>query len=34
MSEMKYESMFFELKPQYTEWGDWCHSPQVYFRGV
>ncbi|NLV50776.1 MAG: hypothetical protein GXY20_08825 [Clostridiales bacterium] len=33
MDELKYNSMFFELKPQYTEWGSWCHSPQLYFRG-
>ena len=33
MEEHKYQSMFFELKPQYTQWGSWCHSPQLYFRG-
>ncbi|NLV49835.1 MAG: hypothetical protein GXY20_03975 [Clostridiales bacterium] len=33
MEGLKYSSMFYELQPQYTEWGDWCHSPQMYFRG-
>ena len=34
MSELKHEDLFFELKPQYTQWGDWCYSPQLYFRGA
>ena len=29
----KYDQLFFEFKPQETNWGDWCHSPQAYFRG-
>ncbi len=29
----KYEKLFFEFEPQETHWGDWCHSPQAYFRG-
>ncbi len=29
----KYEKLFFELKPEETKWGDWCLSPQMYFRG-
>jgi hypothetical protein len=29
----KFDHLFFEFKPQYTNWGDWCHSPQAYFRG-
>ncbi len=34
MDERKCQNMFFELKPQHTQWGDWCHSPQMYFRGA
>ena len=30
----KYEKLFYEFVPQETNWGDWCHSPQAYFRGV
>ncbi len=33
MEERKYEKLVFELKPQYTQWGSWCYSPQLYFRG-
>ena len=29
----KFEKLFYEFKPQETNWGDWCHSPQAYFRG-
>ncbi|MDR1299868.1 MAG: hypothetical protein LBJ84_06440 [Oscillospiraceae bacterium] len=29
----KYEKLFYEFVPQETHWGDWCHSPQAYFRG-
>ena len=29
----KFDSLFFEFTPQETHWGDWCHSPQAYFRG-
>lgn len=29
----KYEKLFHEFVPQETKWGDWCHSPQAYFRG-
>ena len=29
----KYEKLFYEFEPQETNWGDWCHSPQAYFRG-
>jgi hypothetical protein len=29
----KYEKLFYEFEPQETHWGDWCHSPQAYFRG-
>ena len=29
----KYEKLFHEFVPQETFWGDWCHSPQAYFRG-
>ncbi len=29
----KFEQLFYELKPEATFWGDWCHSPQAYFRG-
>ena len=29
----KYEKLFYEFVPQETNWGDWCHSPQAYFRG-
>ena len=29
----KYEKLFYEFVPQETSWGDWCHSPQAYFRG-
>jgi len=29
----KYSDLFYEFVPQYTSWGDWCHSPQAYFRG-
>lgn len=34
MDGNKYNSMFLELIPQHTQWGDWCHSPQLYFRGA
>ena len=29
----KFEKLFYEFVPQETHWGDWCHSPQAYFRG-
>jgi hypothetical protein len=29
----KYDYLVHELQPEYTEWGDWCPSPQAYFRG-
>jgi hypothetical protein len=29
----KFDHLFFEFVPQETHWGDWCHSPQAYFRG-
>lgn len=29
----KYEKLFYEFVPQETNWGEWCHSPQAYFRG-
>lgn len=29
----KFDQMFYEFVPQETHWGDWCHSPQAYFRG-
>jgi hypothetical protein len=29
----KYSNCIHELVPEYTEWGDWCPSPQAYFRG-
>ncbi len=29
----KFEKLFYEFEPQETNWGDWCHSPQAYFRG-
>jgi len=28
-----FDHLFFEFVPQETQWGDWCHSPQAYFRG-
>ncbi|MCL2125485.1 MAG: hypothetical protein FWH33_05790 [Oscillospiraceae bacterium] len=31
--QAKYEKLFYEFVPQETNWGDWCHSPQAYFRG-
>ena len=34
MDELKCKDYVFELKPQHTEWGDWCYSPQLYFRGA
>lgn len=33
MSERKYEHLVHEFVPEYTEWGDWCPTPQAYFRG-
>ena len=30
----KYKKLFYEFVPQETSWGDWCHSPQAYFRGA
>ena len=30
----KFEQLFYEFKPEQTKWGDWCHSPQAYFRGT
>ena len=33
MSESKYRDLVFEFVPQETNWGDWCYSPQAYFRG-
>lgn len=29
----KFEKLFYEFKPQHTNWGDWLLSPQAYFRG-
>jgi len=29
----KFDHLFYEFVPQYTNWGSWCHSPQAYFRG-
>jgi hypothetical protein len=29
----KFDQLFYEFVPQETHWGDWCHSPQAYFRG-
>ena len=29
----KYDYLFYEFEPQETSWGEWCHSPQAYFRG-
>lgn len=29
----KFEKLFYEFVPQETNWGEWCHSPQAYFRG-
>ncbi len=29
----QYDYLFYELDKQETNWGDWCHSPQAYFRG-
>jgi hypothetical protein len=29
----KFDHLFYEFVPQETHWGDWCHSPQAYFRG-
>ncbi|NLO48484.1 MAG: hypothetical protein GX111_09235 [Clostridiales bacterium] len=29
----KFDHLFHEFVPQETNWGDWCHSPQAYFRG-
>jgi len=34
MSEPKVSDMVHELELQYTDWGSWCHSPQLYFRGA
>ncbi|MCX8033633.1 MAG: hypothetical protein N3B14_09690 [Thermoleophilia bacterium] len=28
-----YKELIYEFVPQETHWGDWCHSPQAYFRG-
>ena len=28
-----FDHLFYEFVPQETQWGDWCHSPQAYFRG-
>ena len=28
-----FDHLFYEFEPQETHWGDWCHSPQAYFRG-
>ena len=28
-----FDHLFYEFEPQETNWGDWCHSPQAYFRG-
>lgn len=33
MEELKHKDLVLELKPQHTEWGDWCYSPQLFFRG-
>jgi hypothetical protein len=33
MTENKYEKLVHEFVPQVTNWGDWCYSPQAYFRG-
>ncbi len=32
-SVRNYDKLIYEFEPQYTEWGDWCYSPQAYFRG-
>jgi hypothetical protein len=29
----KFEKLFYEFVPEETKWGDWCNSPQAYFRG-
>jgi len=29
----KYDQYIHEFVPEYTEWGDWCPTPQAYFRG-
>jgi hypothetical protein len=29
----RFDHLIHELQPEYTEWGDWCPSPQAYFRG-
>ena len=29
----KYDHLLYEFEPQETSWGEWCHSPQAYFRG-
>jgi hypothetical protein len=28
-----FDHLFYAFTPQETNWGDWCHSPQAYFRG-
>ena len=32
-TKSKYWQYVYEFEPQHTNWGDWCHSPQAYFRG-
>ena len=34
MDELKYKDFVCEMKPKYTEWGDWCYSPQIGFGGT
>ena len=29
----KFEKLFYELKPETTNWGSWLHPQQIYFRG-
>jgi len=31
---ISYRDLIYEFVPQETYWGDWCHSPQAYFRGA
>ena len=30
----KFGHLSYEFVPQETQWGDWCHSAQAYFRGA
>ena len=31
--EKKFAPLVHEMKVEHTNWGSWCYSPQLYFRG-